>query len=108
MNELVKPSDESLGLIRNWLQKNGVQLEQLQYSAAKDWIDISLPIKTVESLLKTEYQVFEHDDGTRLVRTLNWSLPQNLHDHIDTIQPTTSFFRYSPQKSTAIGVDWDS
>jgi tripeptidyl-peptidase-1 len=107
INELVKPSDESLDLIQDWLQKNGVQRDQLQYSTARDWIDVSLPVRTVESLLRTEYQVFEHDDGTRLVRSLDWSLPQSLHDHIDTIQPTTSFFRTSPQKKTIVGFDWD-
>jgi tripeptidyl-peptidase I len=90
------------------LQKNGVPLDQLRYSAAKDWIDISLPIQNVETLLRTEYQVYEHDDGSRLVRTLDWSLPQNLHEHIDTIQPTTSFFRSSPRKSNVYGFEWES
>jgi len=34
---------------------------------------------------------------TALQRSYNWSLPRHLHAHIDTIQPTTSFFRGAPR-----------
>ncbi|KAE8822391.1 hypothetical protein PTNB73_08864 [Pyrenophora teres f. teres] len=38
----------------------------------------------------------EHADGRIASRTTRWSLPRHLHEHIDTIQPTTSFFRGAP------------
>ncbi|CAG8950296.1 hypothetical protein HYFRA_00006789 [Hymenoscyphus fraxineus] len=95
VNELVKPSDESLNMVHEWLNDNGVR--DFSYSAAKDWISVSLPIEIVEQLLDTKYQVYEHEDGDRLVRTPKWSLPQHLHEHIDAIQPTTSFMRLTGQ-----------
>lgn len=60
---------------------------------------VTLPIKSVENLLDTSYSVFKHEDGSHLVRTLEWSLPRHLHAHIDTIQPTNSFFRTQPEGS---------
>ena len=44
-----------------------------------------------EKLLDTEYHVYTHDSGARVLRTEKWSAPRHLHDHISTIQPTTSF-----------------
>lgn len=61
-----------------------------------------MPIEAVEELLDTEYSVYEHEDGTRAVRTLSWSLPRHLHSHIDAVQPTTSFLRGRPQSDLAL------
>ena len=69
----------------------------MSYSAAKDWISVTLNVSTVESLLDTTYHTYEHDNGNQLIRTSQWSLPAHLHEHIDTIQPTTSFFRGAVQ-----------
>ncbi|KAI5860527.1 tripeptidyl-peptidase 1 precursor [Durotheca rogersii] len=91
VNELVKPTDETLDLVREWLEANGVK--PTAYSSAKDWITVSLPIRAVERLLDTEYHVYEHNKGGLVARAPKWSLPHHLHDHIDTIQPTNSFFR---------------
>jgi tripeptidyl-peptidase-1 len=105
VNDLVKPSDDALDLVNDWLEDNGVHNSQLKYSPAKDWIKVSLPIKAVEALLDTEYSVFGHEDGGYLVRTPQWSLPQHLHQHINVIQPTNSFFRPRKQGTTLKTID---
>ncbi|RFU25106.1 hypothetical protein B7463_g11230, partial [Scytalidium lignicola] len=94
VHELVKPTDEALDLVQEWLRDHGI--EQFSQSPAKDWIHVSLPIEKVEQLLDTKYNVYSHEDGTHLIRTSSWSIPLHLHSHIDTIQPTNSFFRSSP------------
>jgi tripeptidyl-peptidase-1 len=58
-----------------------------------DWINIDMDVATAEQLLDTEYYVFQHEDGTEMVRAPEWSLPKHLHEHVDAIQPTTSFMR---------------
>jgi len=73
---LVKPSDETLELVQEWLFDNGVI--GLTYSPAKDWINVYIDIESVETLLDTQYPVFEHEDGSRLLRTSEWSLPVHL------------------------------
>ncbi|KAG9230195.1 tripeptidyl-peptidase 1 precursor [Amylocarpus encephaloides] len=95
VHELVKPSAESLDLVHEWLADSGIG--DLSYSAAKDWISVSIPVETAERLLATKYRTYEHEGGDRLVRTPEWSLPTHLHDHIDSIQPTTSFMRLKGQ-----------
>jgi tripeptidyl-peptidase I len=98
VNDLVKPHDDTLELVHCWLQEHGVELDNLDYTPAKDWITVALPVSTVEALLDTKYSVYKHEDGGYIVRTPVWSLPLHLHEHIETIQPTNSFFRPEPQK----------
>ncbi|KAI5248026.1 subtilisin-like protein [Aureobasidium subglaciale] len=97
VKKLVQPSDDSLTLVHEWLADNGIDTTHLSYSAAKDWIKVSLPVHRIESLLDTKYSVYRHEDGSETVRTHEWSLPVHLHEHIDTIQPTNSFFRSKPK-----------
>jgi tripeptidyl-peptidase I len=71
----------------------------LSYSAAKDWISVNMPVSSLERLLQTKYSIFAHEDGTWAVRTPEWSLPTHLHEHIDMISPTNSFFRPRARRS---------
>ncbi|KAI1372962.1 tripeptidyl-peptidase 1 precursor [Hypoxylon crocopeplum] len=96
VKELVKPTDETLDLVHEWLDANDITPSA--YSSAKDWIMVSLPVSSIERLLDTEYHVYEHKDGGLVARAPKWSLPLHLHDRIDTIQPTNSFFRARAQK----------
>ncbi|TVY57900.1 Tripeptidyl-peptidase sed3, partial [Lachnellula suecica] len=105
VNDLVKPSDEALELVHDWLLEHHIDVSQLQYSSAKDWLSVSLPVHAVESLLDTQYSVFGHEDGDYLVRTPQWSIPQHLHEYINVIQPTNSFFRIKRQAGILKPVD---
>lgn len=100
VNELVRPSDESLDLVHEWLEEHGIAADNLRYTPAKDWIKINLPVEKVEEMLDTEYFSWVRDDGLTAVRTPEWSLPMHLHDHISTIQPTNSFF--GPRRSAPL------
>ncbi|KAF8860349.1 tripeptidyl peptidase-like protein [Acephala macrosclerotiorum] len=104
VNELIKPSDDTLAQVHDWLCGNGVKKEDLQYSHAKDWIKVTLPVSTVESLLDTQYSVFQHKDGSHMVRAPEWSLPMHLHEHIETIQPTNSFFQPKAKRTTLMRI----
>lgn len=99
VNELVKPAAETLDLVHEWLEDNGIDRARLEYSAAQDWIKVALPVHYVESLLDTEYSVYQHESGGHVVRTPAWSLPAHLHAHVDTVQPTNSFFRAASRAS---------
>ncbi len=100
MNELVRPTDETFDLVHEWLNDCGVDSSQLEYSGARDWVKVTLPVTDIEMLLDTKYSIYKHSDGSHLVRTPQWSLPIHLHAHIDTIQPTNSFFQPKPKRST--------
>ncbi|KAL8914343.1 MAG: hypothetical protein Q9172_007103 [Xanthocarpia lactea] len=104
VNDLVKPAEDSLKLVHQWLRDHGIGEDRLNYSPAKDWVKLSLPIAHVERLLNTKYAVYKHVDGSHVVRAPIWSLPTHLHKHIDTIQPTNSFYRAAPKKSNIMPV----
>jgi len=108
VDDLVRPDEEASALVNEFLQDHGVSAEKCKYSSAGDWITVSLPVNQVEKMLNTKYSVYKHEDGTSMVRTTEWSLPEHLHEHISTIQPTTAFLRASPQLATVLespGVD---
>ncbi|KAI4128849.1 MAG: hypothetical protein LQ347_004015 [Umbilicaria vellea] len=100
VDELVKPADDTSELVHDWLLDNGIDRHRLEYNSAKNWIKVTLPVNAVERLLDTNYSVYKHDEGDFAVRTPKWSLPLHLHEHIETIQPTNSFFRPAPLRST--------
>ena len=111
VDNLVRPDDEASSLVDEWLKGSGVEQGERRYNSARDWISIRLPLSRVEELLDTKYSLYQHEDGTAMVRTTKWSLPQHLHEHISTIQPTTAFLRTSPKVQTVLespGVDFNS
>lgn len=88
VSALVAPSEDSLSAVHEWLEDNNIRLDQVEYTAAKDWVVVALPVSEIEELLDTEYHVYENDAGSQIVRTTHYSLPKSLHSHIDVIQPT--------------------
>lgn len=110
VHDLVAPADDTVGLVQAWLHDHNITTSTL--SATKDWIYVTLPVKKIEHLLQAEYSVYRnHEDDSTLVRATEWSLPIHLHEHIDVIQPTTSFFRpirkARPLRPEPKGMTWN-
>lgn len=91
INTIIEPSSETVNSVREWLLQNNVT--SINFNTAKDWISIPVSIEDAERLLQTKYKVFMHNDGDTLVRAPEFSLPLHLHEHVDVVQPTNSFFR---------------
>lgn len=100
VHKLVEPEEETVDAVHEWLADYGVDKSHLSYSPAKDWITVTLPVEAIEEMLNTRYAVYRHEDGSELVRAPKWSLPVHLHEHIDTIQPTNSWFRARPKATS--------
>lgn len=93
--DIVRPTDLTIDSVHRWLEGHGVG--HIAYSPAQDWISIIVPISKAEELLQTTYSKYEHDGGHIANRATEWSLPLHLHDHIDVVQPTTSFLTPKPE-----------
>jgi tripeptidyl-peptidase-1 len=102
------PSEQSIDMVQSWLLNHDIETTALNPTG--DWINVHLPVRKAETLLNTTYSVYAHNDGSTLVRAPEWSLPENLHQHIDLVQPTTSFFRAAKQtvhtKPERGPIDW--
>lgn len=94
IHDMVSPSDETVDLVHDWLMEHGISRSAM--SPSKDWISIVVPIEKAEELFQTSYSTFKHRDGSTVSRAPEWSLPAHLHEHIDVVQPTTSFFKPEP------------
>lgn len=92
VNELITPSKNTLSLVEEWLYGHSITAEKIHYSPAFDWITLRVPISIAEDLLQTEYSEFWHKRSKlSAIRAPEWSLPEHLHAHIESVQPTSSF-----------------
>lgn len=95
VEELVAPSSETVSAINEWLSSNG--LTSSKVSPSGDWIAVNTTVGKANELLGADFSTFTQlDSGTKAVRTLSYSIPASLKDHISFIHPTIAF----PVKST--------
>lgn len=47
VRELAAPAEDTLKLVREWLRDHGVSDEEHEFSVAKDWVTVSVPISTL-------------------------------------------------------------
>ncbi|KAJ7686646.1 family S53 protease-like protein [Mycena rosella] len=85
-----KPSVKSFDAAVSWLKDRG--LFHRAVSHAGDWLQFSISVKEANEYFGAEFSVFTHEDsGSEIVRTLEYSLPADLKDHIKILHPTLSF-----------------
>ncbi|KAJ7171419.1 family S53 protease [Mycena filopes] len=100
--EFVKPTDESLAAVTEWLSENDISSTAV--TPAGDILQITIPVLKANDLLSTSFDVFTHtDSGKTSIRTLEYSIPASLQAHVDFVHPTISFTRpLATPKFTAI------
>lgn len=90
LKEMLKPRDESTSAILNWLQSSGIPDSDIEDNG--EWINFWVSVRKAEELLETDFHIYgNYVDKTRMIRTLHYSVPQNVSSHITMIQPTTRF-----------------
>lgn len=70
---------------------SGIDDRNITLSKGKNWLNFKAPIFTVESLLQTKYNVYEHSNGQDHVGCENYSVPVHLRELIDIVTPTVHF-----------------
>ncbi|PAV21239.1 tripeptidyl peptidase A [Pyrrhoderma noxium] len=99
VEELIAPPHDSIVLVDEWLTSHGIN--ETWRSPAKDWVTVRIPVYLAERLLNTTYHIWTHEgSGDTIVRTLSYSVPEHVYEHIELIQPTTVFSRLRKQKTT--------
>lgn len=113
MESLVAPHATSVGIIDDWLLENGVDLSDsnsVSRSSGGDWIAVKVTVPQVEKMLNAKYGVYsfglDSDSSSKksrdyVVRTLAYSVPQVVHDHITVISPTTYFGTWRSMRATS-------
>ncbi|KAF7972529.1 hypothetical protein HWV62_17826 [Athelia sp. TMB] len=86
----VRPSQASIDAVNAYLKANGLSSTTL--SPAGDWIEISVPVSKANQMFNAEFAVFNHKQtGAQTIRTLSYSIPSSLQEHLDFVHPTTKY-----------------
>lgn len=93
VNSYLKPERRSVEVVRRWLADNGIQEKVAKRSVAGDWMNAEMTVAQARELLgNADFAIWEHrSTGEQLVRTIEYSLPRSVSDHVDLIGPTTYF-----------------
>lgn len=87
INEIFAPSNASSAAVESWLQSHGVT----SYKKLGSSIWFQTDVSTANTMLSTDFKTYSDSTGTKKLRTLQYSIPETLVDHIDLIAPTTYF-----------------
>ncbi|KAK5631009.1 hypothetical protein RRF57_006724 [Xylaria bambusicola] len=89
MKRMLLPSQETLSSVYTWLNEAGIQ--SIQEDA--DWMTFKTTVGIANKALGTQFSWFvsEETKSRRILRTLEYSVPDEVAQHINMIQPTTRF-----------------
>ncbi|KAF8261122.1 peptidase S8/S53 domain-containing protein [Lactarius quietus] len=91
--KLVAPHADTLELVGSWLEHNGVSSSAVSMTHGGSWLKVTgILVSQANNLLGASYQLYRHTSpNTTVLRTISYSLPAELHTHVQTIVPTTYF-----------------
>ena len=89
--ELFAPQPKTIDVVRNWLVSSGIDSSRISLSRGRNWLNVNASIAEAEALLKTEYKIYEHSTGQKHIACEEYSVPQEIQEHIDLIMPTIHF-----------------
>jgi tripeptidyl-peptidase-1 len=96
VNQLFPAASGSTGKCISWLNQHGIT----NYKVDAWFIDFTTDIETANRALSASYEHFEKD-GTTKLRTLQYSIPDELQSTIAFIEPGTFFGKAKPPVSVS-------
>lgn len=88
VNDLFNPSEDSRTAVKAWLKDAGVT----EVADFGWYINFATTVSNANSMLSSSFQNFMVD-GVEKLRTLEYSIPDDLVDHVELLSPTTFFGR---------------
>ncbi|KIY71894.1 subtilisin-like protein [Cylindrobasidium torrendii FP15055 ss-10] len=107
VDALVAPHADTVEAVESWLRFHGIEpAEALFRSSGGNWLTLSVSVAQAERMLDTTYGVYTHPETSEtVVRTLSYSLPEELHQHIDVMTPTTYFSTLQTLRSNSFIIE---
>ncbi|KAI1865824.1 uncharacterized protein JN550_008082 [Neoarthrinium moseri] len=104
LRALVQPRAESTEVVINWLLSAGVETSDIETS--EEWLIFKTSVAKAQRLLDADFGVYNYagTEATR-IRTLQYSVPEEIKSHITMIQPTTIFGRLQRHNSQVLKVE---
>ena len=86
LQAMIQPKSESNKAVLAWLKSSGITKV---YSDGQ-YVNFATTIGTANQMLGAQFKTYE-SNGVKKIRTLQYSIPDNLQQHVDLIHPTTYF-----------------
>lgn len=105
LKALLRPTPQSTEAVLKWLKDSGISAEEIEDDG--EWINFIATISQAEEMMDTTFETYQSTlrDNVYRTRTLHYSIPEELHDHIDMIQPTTRFGQIRAERSLIKSVE---
>ncbi|KAJ4294214.1 Tripeptidyl-peptidase sed2 [Kalmusia sp. IMI 367209] len=89
MKRMLLPRGESVSSVSAWLKAAGV--ENVHQDA--DWLDFKTTVGVANKMLDARFAwyISEEEKPRKVLRTLEYSVPDDVAEHINLVQPTTRF-----------------
>jgi tripeptidyl-peptidase-1 len=97
LRSLLKPTDETSNAAISWLQDNNITAIEDD----SDYILFQTNVATANKMLDTTFSWYSSNGNHQVLRTLAYSVPDEVKDHINFVQPTTRFGHMKPLASDA-------
>lgn len=99
LKAMLRPSSDASTAILTWLTGQGVSTNDIEDDG--DWIIFHVIAIDAERILNTRFHYYsDSTSAVKVIRTLQYSIPEKLGKYIQMIQPTTHFGGMRPQRST--------
>lgn len=86
------PSESTVNAVKDWLSSAGITSERIKQSQSLGWLSFDASVEEAESLLRTKYHVYEHQEtGQPHIACEDYNIPATLQSKIDFITPTLHF-----------------
>lgn len=90
MEQFVAPKPESVAAVTKWLSAHNVSAEVA--SPSGNMLRVVLSVRTAEHLLDGQFFEYLHPEtNTTMIRTLGYSVPAEVAEHLTFIYPTTQY-----------------
>ncbi|MCJ1328981.1 hypothetical protein MMC10_005658 [Thelotrema lepadinum] len=83
---ILRPTVASKTAVTSWLTKNGVS----KISSDGFFVNFATDVETANSMLSADFKHY-NKEGVSKLRTLSYSVPDDVAKHVDFISPTTFF-----------------
>jgi len=97
--EYVHGKEDSVKAIEDLLATNGVDVTTIRYTIGKDFAIVKIPVRIAEKLFDAEFYYFT-DGISTVVKSLDYTIPASLKDHLDFVSGISGFPRPNKVKVT--------
>jgi tripeptidyl-peptidase-1 len=104
VHDMLPVPQNSIDAVTNYLLAHDISASSIEHKTSNsDIITVTVPLSTAEALLQTKYHNYKHSQtGHVIARSLEYSLPAELGEHVALVGPSTRFPKPAQAQRTAV------